>query len=39
MLICEARGNYGAATERRPLVAVIKVADGLASHILERTGE
>jgi len=32
----EARANYGAATEACPLVAVIKAADGLAAHILER---
>ena len=31
----EARGNYGMASERSPLVAVVKAADGLASHILE----
>lgn len=33
----EIRGNYGVATDVCPLVAVIKAADGLASHILERT--
>lgn len=31
----EYRANYGAATERCPLLAIIKVADGLAAHILE----
>lgn len=31
----ESRANYGAAIERCPLLAVIKAADGLASHILE----
>lgn len=31
----ESRANYGAATERCPLLAIIKAADGLAAHILE----
>ena len=31
----ESRANYGAATEKCPLLAIIKAADGLASHILE----
>lgn len=31
----EARNNYGAASDRCPLLAVVKAADGLASHILE----
>ena len=31
----EARGNYGMASDKCPLLAVVKAADGLASHILE----
>ena len=31
----ECRSNYGAATEACPLLAVLKAADDLASHILE----
>lgn len=31
----EARNNYGVATEVCPLLAVLKAADGLASHIME----
>ena len=30
----ESRANYGAATEKCPLLAVLRAADGLASHIL-----
>jgi hypothetical protein len=31
----EARSNYGMASDKCPLLAVVKAADGLASHILE----
>ena len=30
----ESRANYGAATDKCPLLAVLRAADGLASHIL-----
>ena len=31
----ESRANYGAATEKCPLLAVLRAADGLASHIMK----
>ncbi len=31
----EAKGNFGAASDKCPLLAVLKAADGLASHVLE----
>lgn len=34
----EARGNYGAALEKTPLLALLIAADLLASHILESNG-
>ena len=31
----ESRANYGAATDKCPLLAVLRAADGLASHIMK----